>query len=58
MQYPPSRFLKPSWNDDQDKSTEYNQINENPNYYELSYNDNDEYNNAEIINQNGKIYIL
>jgi len=52
MQYPPSRFLKQSWNDDnnQDKSIDYDQVNEKSNYCESPYND--EFNNTEVTNQN------
>ncbi|ORX52957.1 hypothetical protein BCR36DRAFT_369215 [Piromyces finnis] len=42
MQYPPSRFLKPAWNEERNniKTKENNSTFEEPNYYE-EYNDND-----------------
>jgi len=55
MQYPPSRFLKPSWSGEKihDKVEDNNPINDESNYYEDSYNNNyintktnDEYKNG------------
>ncbi|KAL6591174.1 Centrosomal spindle body, CEP44-domain-containing protein [Neocallimastix sp. 'constans'] len=49
MQYPPSRYLKPSWNEESRPTTkpvDYNQYNEGSNYCESV--DNEDYNNTEI----------
>jgi len=54
IQYPPSRFLKPAWNEEErnSKVKESSQALDEQNYYEESYNE--DYNNTEPIHKYNK----